>query len=59
LTIAAVRPGSSANSSRSRAGLGRKQLQDIGARMIELRKTAPRKPSQPGALKKVIDAIVA
>lgn len=42
-----------------RAGLGRKQLQDIGARMIELRKTAPRKPSQPGALKKVIDAIVA
>ena len=42
-----------------RAGLGRKQLQEIGARMIELRKTAPRTPSQPGALKKAIDAIIA
>jgi hemerythrin-like domain-containing protein len=42
-----------------RAGLGRKQLQEIGARMIELRKTAPRRPSQPGALKKAIDAIIA
>ena len=41
-----------------RAGLSRKQLQDIGARMIELRKKAPRKPAQPGTLKKVIDAVV-
>jgi hemerythrin superfamily protein len=41
-----------------RAGLGRKQLQDIGARMIELRKKAPRKPAQPGTLKKVVDAVV-
>lgn len=41
-----------------RAGLGRKQLQDIGARMLELRKTAPRKPSQPSALKKILDAMV-
>jgi hemerythrin-like domain-containing protein len=41
-----------------RAGLGRKQLQEIGARMIELKKKAPRKPSQPGALKKVVDAVV-
>lgn len=41
-----------------REGLGRKQLQDIGARMIELRKKAPRKPSQPSAVKKAIDAVV-
>jgi hemerythrin superfamily protein len=41
-----------------RAGLGRKQLQEIGARMIELKKKAPRKPSQPSALKKVVDAVV-
>jgi hypothetical protein len=33
-------------------------LQQIGARMIELREKAPRKPSQPGALKKAVDAVV-
>ncbi len=42
-----------------RAGLGRKQLQDIGAQMLELKKTAPRHPAQPSALKKTIDAIIA
>ncbi|CAM4046005.1 hemerythrin domain-containing protein [Kibdelosporangium persicum] len=41
-----------------RAGLGRKQLQEIGARMIEMRKQAPRRPSQPSALKKAVDAIL-
>jgi hemerythrin superfamily protein len=41
-----------------REGLGRKQLQEIGARMIEMRATAPRRPSQPKALKKAIDAMV-
>jgi hemerythrin superfamily protein len=41
-----------------RQGLGRKQLQEIGARMEELRKQAPRKPTQPSALKKVVDAVV-
>lgn len=41
-----------------RAGLSRKQLQELGARMIELRPKAPRKPSQPSALKKVVDAVV-
>lgn len=41
-----------------RAGLGRKQLQDMGARMIELKKKAPRKPSQPSAIKKAVDAVV-
>ena len=42
-----------------REGVGRKQLQEIGARMIELRKDAPRKPSQPSALKKAVDAVTA
>ena len=42
-----------------REGLGRKQLQEIGARMLELREKAPRRPSQPGALKKAIDAVTA
>jgi hemerythrin-like domain-containing protein len=41
-----------------RDGLGRRQLQDIGAEMIELRKKAPKRPSQPSALKKTIDAVL-
>ena len=41
-----------------REGLGRKQLQEIGAEMLEARDRAPRKPSQPSALKKTIDAVV-
>jgi hemerythrin superfamily protein len=41
-----------------RAGLGRKQLQELGAKMIEMKKKAPRKPSQPGALKKAADAVL-
>lgn len=42
-----------------RNGLGRAELQEIGALMIEARKTAPRTPAQPGALKKVVDAVIA
>ena len=42
-----------------RDGLTRKQLQEIGARMIELRDKAPRTPAQPSALKKAIDAVTA
>ena len=42
-----------------RKGLGRKQLQEIGAEMVKARKKAPRKPSQPSALKKTIDAFIA
>jgi hemerythrin superfamily protein len=42
-----------------RQGMSRKQLQDIGARMAELRQRAPRKPTQPSALKKAIDALIA
>jgi hemerythrin-like domain-containing protein len=41
-----------------RKGLGRKQLQEIGAEMLKARKSAPRKPSQPSALKKTIDAVI-
>ena len=41
-----------------REGLGRKALQEIGAEMAELRATAPRRPSQPSALKKAIDAVI-
>ena len=42
-----------------REGLGRKQLQDLGARMNEMREKAPRSPVQPSALKKAVDAVVA
>jgi len=42
-----------------RAGLGRKQLQEIGAELAELKKRAPRSPAQPSALKKVVDAVIA
>ncbi len=41
-----------------REGLGRTVLQDIGAEMIEARKQAPKRPSQPSALKKTIDAVI-
>ena len=40
-----------------RKGLGRKQLQEIGERMVEMEPKAPRKPTEPGALKKALDAI--
>jgi hemerythrin superfamily protein len=41
-----------------RKGLGRKQLSEIGAEMLELKKKAPRSPAQPSALKKAVDAIL-
>ncbi|TQM26535.1 hemerythrin domain-containing protein [Nocardia bhagyanarayanae] len=41
-----------------REHLGRKQLQELGARMIELRKKAPTSPAQPSALKKAVDAVI-
>ena len=40
-----------------REGLGRKQLQELGAEMAKARKKAPTRPSQPKALKKTIDAM--
>lgn len=44
--------------SKVREKLGRKQLQDIGTKMIELRKKAPASPAQPSALKKTVDAVI-
>jgi hemerythrin-like domain-containing protein len=41
-----------------RDGLGRKALQEIGAEMEKARKKAPKKPSQPSALKKTVDAVL-
>jgi hemerythrin-like domain-containing protein len=41
-----------------RKGMSRKQLADLGARMEEMRKTAPRSPAQPKAMKKALDAVV-
>ncbi|HEX4062887.1 MAG TPA: hemerythrin domain-containing protein [Streptosporangiaceae bacterium] len=42
-----------------RAGLGRKQLQEIGAELEQARQKAPTTPAQPSALKKAVDAVIA
>jgi hemerythrin-like domain-containing protein len=42
-----------------REGLGRKQLQELGEEMVEKKKTAPRRPTSPSALKKTVDAVIA
>ena len=42
-----------------REGLSRKQLQELGARMQEMREKAPRSPAEPSALKKAVDAVIA
>lgn len=42
-----------------RSALGRKQLTTIGEQLLESRKTAPRHPSRPSALKKAADALLA
>jgi hemerythrin superfamily protein len=41
-----------------REALGRKQLSELGERMLEARAAAPRSPAQPSALKKTIDAVL-
>jgi hemerythrin superfamily protein len=40
-----------------RDGLSRGQLNDLGLKMLEMKKTAPRKPTEPKALRKALDAI--
>jgi hypothetical protein len=40
-----------------RAALSPEQLQDLGARLADLMKKAPRKPTAPLALKKAMDAV--
>lgn len=41
-----------------REALGRKQLADLGERMLQAKQKAPRSPAQPSALKKAVDAVV-
>ena len=41
-----------------REGLGRKALQELGEELLEARKKAPTRPSQPSALKKTVDAVI-
>lgn len=41
-----------------RDGLGRTQLQELGAQLLEAKRRAPRSPAQPSALKKAVDAVV-
>jgi hemerythrin superfamily protein len=41
-----------------RAALGRKQLAELGERMLAAKQKAPRSPAQPSALKKAVDALV-
>ncbi|MFP5253976.1 MAG: hemerythrin domain-containing protein [Actinomycetes bacterium] len=41
-----------------REGLGRTVLREIGAEMEAAREKAPRRPSQPSALKKTVDAVI-
>jgi hemerythrin-like domain-containing protein len=41
-----------------REALGRNQLAELGERMLEAKKKAPRSPAQPSALKKVVDAVI-
>jgi hemerythrin superfamily protein len=42
-----------------REGLGRKALREIGAQLLAAKERAPRRPSEPSALKKTIDAVIA
>jgi len=41
-----------------REGLGRNQLRELGERLLEAKKKAPRSPAQPSALKKAVDAVI-
>jgi hemerythrin superfamily protein len=42
-----------------RAGLSRKEIQALGQVMADMREKAPRRPSQPSALKKAVEALIA
>jgi hemerythrin superfamily protein len=41
-----------------REALGRNDLNELGERMLEAKKKAPRSPAQPSALKKAVDAVI-
>jgi hemerythrin-like domain-containing protein len=40
-----------------RDGLSRKQLQELGEELLAAKEKAPRKPTQPGAIRKAVDAV--
>ena len=42
-----------------REGLTRTQLREIGAELAAAKEKAPRRPEQPSALKKTVDAVIA
>jgi hemerythrin-like domain-containing protein len=42
-----------------REGLTRTQLREIGAELAAAKERAPRRPEQPSALKKTVDAVIA
>ena len=42
-----------------REGLTRTQLREIGAELAAAKEKAPRRPEQPSALKKTLDAVIA
>ena len=41
-----------------REGLSRTQLREIGEEIAEAKQRAPRRPEQPSALKKTVDAVI-
>ena len=41
-----------------RAGLGRKQLSELGEKLIAAKEKAPRSPARPSALRKTVDAVL-
>jgi hemerythrin superfamily protein len=41
-----------------REALGRKQLAELGERLLAAKKKAPTSPAQPSALKKAVDAVI-
>lgn len=41
-----------------REGLSRTQLREIGAELAQAKQAAPRRPEQPSALKKTVDAVI-
>jgi hemerythrin superfamily protein len=42
-----------------REGLSRTQLRELGDQLLEAKKRAPRSPTQPSAMKKAVDAVIA
>ena len=42
-----------------REGLSRTELRDIGEELAAAKERSPRRPEQPSALKKTVDAVIA